>query len=209
MTEESSGRARTVVIATRNPGKLRELEPMLREAGFAPIDLEAAAVAEDPAEEGIEVEETFLGNALAKARWFHERTGLPTLADDSGLVVESLGGAPGVRSRRFSGRHELSGALLDAANNAALTAALEGVEDRRAAFVCAAALVLDGREYLAEGRVEGRIVEARAGLHGFGYDPHFYSIELGMTFAEAAGEVKARVSHRGRAIRALMSQLRG
>ena len=198
----------TLLVATRNAGKLRELQPMLRAAGFAPVSLLEAGLPEDESEESIEVADTFAGNALAKARWFHQRSGLATVADDSGLVVRALSGAPGVRSRRFSGRADLAGRALDAANNAALLSALEGVEDRTAAFVCAAAFVDASGELVAEGRVEGRIIETeRSGEHGFGYDPHFLSDELGVTFAEAAPGLKERVSHRGRAVRRLLAQM--
>lgn len=201
------GRGRRLLVATRNAGKLHELEPMLRAAGFDPIGPDAAGMLPDDAEEAIEVEETFPGNALAKARWFHARSGLPTLADDSGLSVPALGGAPGVRSKRFSGRTDLRGRELDAANNATLLMQLGERSDTAAAFVCAAAFVDAGVELVAEGRVEGRIVQARGGAHGFGYDPHFLSDELGMTFAEADREAKERVSHRGRAVRALLAKL--
>ena len=138
---------------------------------------------------------------------FHARSGLPALADDSGLSVRALGGAPGVSSKRFSGRTDLRGRELDAANNAALLAQLGDRSDNSAAFVCAAAFVDSGVELVAEGRVEGRIVEASGGEHGFGYDPHFLSDELGVTFAEADREAKERVSHRGRAVRALLAKL--
>src|SRR5690606_8030715 len=149
----SSGRSHAnagrILVATRNAGKLRELEPMLRAAGFDPVDPDAAGIPEDAAEDSIEAEETFAGNARAKARWFHERSGLPTLADDSGLTVRALGGAPGVRSKRFSGRSDLRGRELDAANNAELLARLAREADRSAAFVCAAAFVADGLELVA------------------------------------------------------------
>src|SRR5690606_348453 len=125
------------------------------------------------------------------------RSGLATLADDSGLVVNALGGAPGVRSRRFSGRLELEGAELDVANSALLLERLEGVADRSAAFVCAAAYVSGdgGLELVSEGRVEGRIVSADegGGSEGFGYDPWFWSNELGVTFGDASREAKERV----------------
>jgi XTP/dITP diphosphohydrolase len=196
-----------LLVATRNAGKLHELEPMLRAAGFDPIDPDAAGIPPDDAEEMLEVEDTFSGNALAKARWFHARSGLPALADDSGLSVRALGGAPGVRSKRFSGRTDLRGRELDAANNAALLEQLGDRSDTSAAFVCAAAFVDAGVELVAEGRVEGRIVEARGGEYGFGYDPHFLSDELGVTFAEADREAKERVSHRGRAVRALLAKV--
>ena len=222
-----------VLVATRNPGKLRELAPMLVAAGFEPVGLAGsgagsgsispaapgsaegaapwAGLPPDDAEDLLEVHETFRENALAKARWFRLRSGLATIADDSGLVVEALGGAPGVRSRRFSGRSDLDGAALDAANNALLLERLADVSDRRAAFVCAAAYVSadGGLELVGEGRTEGRIVgpaEGGGGL-GFGYDPWFWSEELGATFGDSSREAKEEVSHRGRAVRALLSRV--
>ena len=200
---------RTVLVATRNPGKLRELRPMLAEAGWEAVDLATAGIPEDPAaEEAIEAHESFEENALAKARYFHALAGgLPVLADDSGLAVAALGGAPGVRSKRWSGRADLAGAALDAANNERLLAALGGVTDRRAAFVCAAAWVDAAGELVRVGRVEGRIVELGGGSEGFGYDPHFHSDELGRTFGVSSREEKARISHRARAVRALLEGL--
>jgi len=200
---------RTVLVATRNAGKLRELRPMLAEAGWRAIDLAEAGIPEDPAaEERIEAHDTFEENALAKARYFHARaSGLAVLADDSGLAVEALGGAPGVRSKRWSGRSDLSGGALDAANNERLLAALRGASDRRAAFVCAAAWVDAGGALVRVGRVDGRIVDAGEGSEGFGYDPYFHSTELGRTFGASSREEKGRISHRARAVRALLEAL--
>lgn len=198
------------VIATRNAGKLRELRPFFAHAGIAVMDLREAGVSESPEEDALECFETFEENALAKARWFAERVrGLPVVADDSGLDVKALNGAPGVRSKRWSGRVELSGAALDAANNALLVERLRGVTDRRAKFVCAAAWRDGTRELVVRGEVPGTIVpegEAR-GAHGFGYDPLFRADELGMTLAEATVAQKQTVSHRGRAFAALLAQL--
>src|SRR6185437_14496047 len=109
-----------LLIATRSPGKLRELRPMLSARGFEAIDLTEANLDERPEEDGLEVFETFEANALAKARYFHARSALATVADDSGLMVDALGGAPGVRSKRWSGRPDLSGRALDEENNALL-----------------------------------------------------------------------------------------
>jgi XTP/dITP diphosphohydrolase len=193
-----------LLLSTRSAGKLAELRPLLREAGWQVIDLGEAGIAESPEEDGLEVFETFEENALAKARYFHRRSGLTAIADDSGLEVDALGGAPGVRSKRWSGRTDLSGAALDAANNARLLAALEGVAERSARYVCAAAWVEGGRERVARGTVEGRVTEAPKGIGGFGYDPYFFSIELGRTFGETTREEKEGVSHRGRAFRTLL-----
>lgn len=198
------------VIATRNAGKLRELRPLFADAGIAVIDLRDAAVPESPEEEALERFDTFEGNALAKARWFAARVrDLPVVADDSGLVVAALGGMPGVRSKRWSGRSDLSGPALDAANNALLLERLRGVNDRRASFVCAAAWCDGARELVARGEVPGMIVNERAvrGAHGFGYDPLFFANELGMTLAEATIAQKQSVSHRGRAFAELLVRL--
>lgn len=197
---------RRVVVATRNAGKLHELRPLLAEAGFEAVDLVEAGVPPSPDEDAIEAYETFEENATAKARYFAERCGgLPVVADDSGLVVEALGGAPGVRSKRWSGRADLEGRALDAANNARLLERLAGVSDRSAAFRCAMAWSGHGLELVRTGEVRGRIVDEARGSHGFGYDPHFLADELGCTFAEADRERKAGVSHRARAARALLS----
>lgn len=199
---------RRVVLATRNAGKLRELGPLLEAAGWSPLDLPTLGIPESADEEDVEAFDSFEANALAKARHFARLCGgLPVLADDSGLVVDALGGAPGVRSRRWSGRDDLSGHALDAANNARLLSALEGAASMDAAFVCAAAWVGSGREVVRRGEVRGRIVREGRGSVGFGYDPHFWSPELGRTFGESAREAKAEVSHRARAVRSLLAAL--
>jgi XTP/dITP diphosphohydrolase len=203
------GAARLLVVATRNPGKLMELVPMFAALGLRPVDLVAAGVPESGAEEGLEVFETFAENALAKARHFHRLTGLPTVADDSGLAVEALGGAPGVRSKRWSERSDLTGPELDAANNAKLLAQLTGAASRHARFVCAVAYVDGDTELVRSGEAGGVILDEPRGDGGFGYDPLFLSDELGQTFAEAGREAKGGVSHRGRAFRALAEALRG
>ena len=197
----------TVLVATRNAGKLRELRPLFGALGVRVVDLAEAGIAESDAEDAVEAHETFEANALAKAHWFHAASGgLPTVADDSGLEVEALGGGPGVRSKRFSGVEGAS-RVVDAANNALLVERLAGVADRRARFVCAAAFVGAGRELVRRGSVPGRIVDQGAGAHGFGYDPHFLADELGKTFGEATVEEKGRVSHRARAFAALVAAL--
>jgi XTP/dITP diphosphohydrolase len=199
------------VLATRNAGKLRELRPLFADAGITVIDLGEAGVPESAAEDALECFDTFEENALAKARWFAARVnGLPVVADDSGLEVAALGGEPGVRSKRWSGRSDLSGAALDAANNALLVERLRGAVDRRAKFVCAAAWRDGARELVVRGEVPGRIVEEHdaQGAHGFGYDPFFYADALGMTLAEATTAEKQSVSHRGRAFAELLDRLR-
>jgi XTP/dITP diphosphohydrolase len=196
-----------VLLATRSAGKLRELRPLFDDAGLAAVDLEEAGVAESREEATLERFDTFEENALAKARYFFTRTGLPALADDSGLEVRALGGAPGVRSKRWSGRDDLRGPGLDEANNETLQRALRGVGDRRARYVCVAAYCDASRELAARGESEGVILDVARGTNGFGYDPYFFSPEVGCTLAECTREQKERVSHRGRAFRALLAQL--
>lgn len=202
-----SGATPVIVLATRNQGKLSELRDLCAALPIRVIDLDEAGVPSSAEEDAIEVHATFAENARAKARYYAARVGdLPVIAEDSGLEVQALGGEPGVRSRRFANIVG-SAAAVDAANNALLLRWLEGVEDRRARFSCVVCLLAAGREVLAEGSVDGRIVESAAGIGGFGYDPLFWSPELGCTFAEAATDAKARVSHRGRALEALVAAI--
>lgn len=197
----------TLLLATRSEGKLRELRPLFQGAGFRVQDLREAGVGESPDEDVVESHDTFEANALAKARYFHALTGRAVVADDSGLEVVALGGAPGVRSKRWSGRVDLSGQALDDANNARLLEALREVEHPAARYVCAAAWCDAGGELVVRGETTGRIVRAPRGAEGFGYDPFFLSDELGATFGESTREAKERVSHRGRAFRELFAQL--
>lgn len=202
----------SLLLATRNPGKLRELQPLFERAGFPIVDLETFGLPEDDDEHDLESFPTFEENALAKARHFYEVSGgMATVADDSGLEVPSLGGAPGVRSKRYSGA-ALAGPRLDDANNAALLAALRhapaGHSDRRARFVCAAAWVGLGTEIVRRGETEGEIIAEPRGRLGFGYDPYFLASDLGRTLAEADVAEKEAVSHRGRAFHALIAALR-
>lgn len=199
---------RRVLLATRSHGKLRELHGILAEAGLVGITLDEFGIEYSPEEEGIECYDTFEENALAKARYFHERSGLPTMADDSGLSVDALGGAPGVWSKRYSGRSDLSGQSLDDANNAKLLSELGAASDRSAKYSCAAAYVDDRGEEVALGETRGHIVNEAKGDEGFGYDPYFYSTELSKTFGEADIAAKQKVSHRGRAFRSLVDALR-
>ena len=197
-----------LLIATRSAGKFRELRQLFARAGLSVADLSEAGVAESPAEDNLETAETFEENALAKARYFARVTGRPVVADDSGLEVAALGGRPGVRSKRWSGRTELTGASLDAANNARLLHELRGLTSREARYVCVAAFV-DGEDaFTCRGTTSGVILEAPRGTGGFGYDPYFLSDELDKTFGEATLDEKERVSHRGRAFRAVVEALR-
>jgi XTP/dITP diphosphohydrolase len=208
---------RPLVFATRNRGKLVELRdllpgPIISVPGFAVLSLdEAAARLGHAIAEVVEDAPTFEGNATKKAREVSAATGLPALADDSGLEVDALGGAPGVISARYAGA---SGHGADAANNAKLLAALAGVpaERRTARFRAALALAdvrgpLGERTIVAEGACEGVILDAPRGTGGFGYDPLFYAPELGRTFAEAGVGTKSELSHRARAMRVMRPQL--
>jgi XTP/dITP diphosphohydrolase len=197
---------REIVLATRSAGKIRELIPMVRDAGLVPLTLEALGIAVVPEEDAIEAFDTFEENALAKARWFSARAGGRfVLADDSGLSVDALGGAPGVRSKRWSAEPDLDGQALDDSNNRKLIRELAGRSDRRARYVCVVVIAGSGGEYSARGECAGAILLEGRGENGFGYDPFFLSDELGVTFGEASIEAKERISHRGRAVRAAVS----
>jgi len=199
------------LLATRSAGKLRELRPLFAEVGIQVEDLDGAGIAEHPAEEdALEAFATFEENALAKARYFFERSGgVPTIADDSGLEVAALGGAPGVRSKRWTGRPDLDGAALDAANNARLLEALHDQSDRRARYVCVAALVSPRGELVTRGETDGVITTEARGDGGFGYDPIFFFPPLNATFGEVPAKDKHAVSHRGIAARAARALLGG
>ncbi len=197
-----------VLLATRSTGKLKELSGLLYDEGLLGITLDEARIEYSPDEESIECFDTFEENALAKARCFFRKSGLPTLADDSGLCVNSLGGAPGVWSKRYSRRDDLEGLDLDDANNAKLLSALTGFRDKSASYTCAAAYVDESREEVALGQTFGKMMPLPLGENGFGYDPYFFSTELQKTFGEAGIPEKAGVSHRGRAFRALFAALR-
>ena len=199
------------VVATRNAGKLLELRALFASNAIAVADLREVGVEENAeSEAGIESFDTFEENALAKARYFSRLLpGRVIVADDSGLAVNALGGAPGVHSKRWSGRDDLHGRALDVANNALLVERIRDQADRTARFVCAAAFSDGRRERVVRGEVAGRIIDAPAGAQGFGYDPHFYADDLCMTLAQATLSEKERVSHRGRAFARLLDALRG
>lgn len=204
-----------VLLATRSAGKLTELRPMFEACQVPVMDLEDLGLSYDADEDAIEQFDTFEENALAKARYFYEVSGgIPTVADDSGLEILALGGAPGVRSKRWAaarrdqGTPDTRGEDIDASNNAMLVRAVADLSDRRARYVCAAAYVgVGGQELVTRGEVTGTIVTEPRGSAGFGYDPYFVADELGRTFGEASREDKARVSHRARAFRALLDRL--
>jgi XTP/dITP diphosphohydrolase len=205
-----------LLIATRSVGKLRELRPMIRAAGYEPVTLDDAGIALLSEEESVEAFDTFEENAMAKARYYLARAaargdrapGL-VLADDSGLEVAALGGEPGVRSKRYSGA-PLHDVALDDANNAKLIGALHAMDttDRRARYVCIAAVASAQGECFARGECPGVILESPRGDGGFGYDPFFFSVELKKSFGEATRDEKERVSHRARAVGAVLERLR-
>lgn len=189
-----------LVAASGNKGKLREIAAILKDYDI--VSMQEAGFASDIEETG----STFAENALIKARAVCKALGMPALADDSGLCVEALGGAPGVYSARFCGRHG-----DDDANNALLLEKLKGVpEEKRGAYFesCVAVCFPDGREVTASGRTYGRILERTEGEGGFGYDPLFFSEELGESFGLASAEAKNAVSHRGKALAALAEELK-
>jgi XTP/dITP diphosphohydrolase len=195
------------VLASRSRDKAREIREILTPALHARIvTLDEAGIDEGDAEDGIEAHHTFLANAHAKAAHFMRITQRPTIADDSGICVDALGGAPGVRSRRFARQAGLHGAALDHANNARLLLDLDRTpDDRRTAhYTCAAVLHLpDGSRFSAIGTCSGIILRQPRGDRGFGYDPLFLVPDLGLTFGEASRDQKHRRSHRARAFRAL------
>lgn len=203
----------TMILATRSAGKLRELLPLVAARGWVLHTLDDVGLVETADEDALEVFDTFEANALAKAEYFHaRRPDCVVLADDSGLEVDALHGAPGVRSKRWAGRSDLTGDALDTANNAHLQAMLTAVgatspSTRRARYVCAAAAVGPGWRAVCRGTTDGVVLSEPRGEGGFGYDPFFLSDDLGMTFADASREAKSRVSHRGRAFARLLSMM--
>lgn len=201
----SSETLREVVLASGNAGKLREFSAILQQAGIRMIAQNELGVTEAD-----EPHATFVENAIAKARHASLHTGRPALADDSGLCVPALGGAPGVYSARYASLN--GGEKSDLANNLRLVSQLSNLEDH-SAFYIAVLVFMNGPEdpcpLVAEGRWHGRIVATPQGENGFGYDPHFWLPEYGCTVAELDPAEKNRVSHRGRALAQLLEQLRG
>ena len=192
-----------VLVASRNPGKVRELDQVLRELnidGVELVSLDDAPAYPDPVEDGL----TFEENAVLKARAGAEATGLPCVADDSGLAVTALNGMPGILSARWSGTHG-----DDAANNQLLLNQMADINDRRAAFVsCCALATPAGGIYTAEGRWEGELLREPRGEGGFGYDPLFAPDDApGRSSAELSPEEKNARSHRGKALRELAQHI--
>ncbi len=198
-----------LLIATRNEGKAREMRDLFTGLPFQLVFPPEQFLERLPEEADLERGTSFAENAVAKARYFAKRSGLPTLAEDSGLEVDALGGAPGVFAARWAQMHGAGEG--DAANNALLLERLAGVPDegRSARYRCVVAFLETplGKPQLVEATCEGRILAAPRGTGGFGYDPLFYSSDLEMAFAEAPAAAKHRVSHRGRAVRALVEVL--
>jgi XTP/dITP diphosphohydrolase len=200
-----------LLFATRSPGKQKEVRRLLQAAGHEVVFPDEAGVVESPLEDGLEVADSFETNARHKAEYFLRKTGLPTVADDSGLEVFSLGGLPGVRSKRWA---NATGSPLDvdAANNAELLRRLRGAPElrRRGRYRCVLVLLrtADAFPEVFEGSCPGRILEEPRGSGGFGYDPLFLSDDLGKTFGEATVEEKDGISHRGRAMAALIEKLK-
>lgn len=193
-----------VVLASNNAGKLKEFSAILSAAGITMVPQGQLGVPEADEPFG-----TFVENALAKARHASRLTGLPALADDSGLCVDALGGAPGVYSARFAAM-EQGGEKSDAANNELLVRHLQGRADRRACYVALLVYVRhadDPRPIIVEGVWEGEIVDQPQGEHGFGYDPHFYIPQFRQTVAQLSPEIKNRHSHRGQALQSLLARL--
>ncbi len=198
-----------LLIATRNEGKAREMRDLFTGLPFQLVFPPEQFLERLPEEADLERGTSFAENAVAKARYFAKRSGLPTLAEDSGLEVDALGGAPGVFSARWAQMHGVGEG--DGANNALLLDRLAGVPDegRLARYRCVVAFLETplGKPQLVEATCEGRILTAPRGTGGFGYDPLFFSTDLDTAFAEAPAAAKHRVSHRGRAVRALVEVL--
>ena len=191
-----------LVIASNNPGKLREFQFLLQ-----PLGIEVLAQAQLGIEEAEEPHVTFIENALAKARHASLLSGLPALADDSGICVTALDGAPGVLSARYAGDNPKS----DARNNEKLLRDMQGVADRRAHYYCVLVLLHradDPQPLIAEGEWHGEIALQPCGDGGFGYDPLFWLQEFGKTSAQLEREQKHAISHRGKALRALLGKLK-
>ena len=189
-----------LILASNNAHKLVEIRAILGSEFDEILSMKEAGIVHETVEDG----STFLENAEKKAREIMEISGCCALADDSGLCVEALGGAPGIYSARYAGEHG-----DDKANNRKLLRELEGVEDRRAHFACAMVLVRpDGSVVRAEGRMDGVIASEESGENGFGYDPLFYLPERGCTNAQLTPEEKNAISHRANALHALVKKLR-
>ncbi len=191
-----------LVVATHNKGKIREFKAAFESLGLDVVGVGELVTVPEPVEDGA----SFLENARIKAKYYMEATGLPCLADDSGLAVDALGGAPGVHSARYAGDD-----CDDEANNKKLIENLKNIpfEQRTAHYVCELVLVYpDGREFSARGTCSGCIQDEPVGDGGFGYDPYFYLPDIKQTMAQISLEEKNKRSHRGLALKALLEQLK-
>ena len=201
-----------ILAATRSSGKQEEIRRILTPGGFQVVFPDDIWLRESNEDDGLEAADTFEGNARRKAEYFVRLSSLPTLADDSGLEVMALGGAPGVRSKRWAGASGTP-AEIDLANNAELLRRLAGLSDaqRVARYRCVLVFLRSAGAVplVCYGDCTGRILEEPRGSGGFGYDPLFFSDELGKTFGESAGSEKDGVSHRGRALRAFLHAFKG
>lgn len=201
-----------LLFATRSKGKQVEVRRVLEAAGHTVVFPDDAGVPETIAEEQLEISDSFETNARSKAEYFLKKTGLPTVADDSGLEVFSLGGQPGVRSKRWAGASG-SPLQIDQANNAELLRRLSGAPEskRRARYRCVLVLLKSPSAIpeTFEGVCGGRILEQPAGQEGFGYDPLFFCDALEKSFGQADGDEKDRVSHRGQALEKLLERIKG
>lgn len=194
-----------IVFATNNLHKIEEARRIVSELPPADQDIEILSLAQIGCHDDIpETADTLEGNALIKARWVKERYGYDCFADDTGLMVDALDGAPGVYSARYAGE-----GCTPADNIRKLLAEMENHNDRKARFRTVVALTLNGEEHLFEGSVEGTIARTLSGHDGFGYDPVFVADESGLSFASMTGKEKDAISHRGRAMRALFAYLSG
>lgn len=193
-----------LAMATRNAAKLREIEPLFRGTPIRLATLADLGVEQRPEEERLETFNSFARNALAKAEYFHDRTGLPMMAEDSGICVDALNGEPGPRSKRYAPPEMQAEYGVDRANNLYLLRQIRDVPDeqRTAHFHCAVAVVLDQESRVFGGRVDGVILHEAQGEGGFGYDPLFFLPERGITTAQLTVEQKNEISHRGQAMRA-------
>lgn len=199
-----------MLVATRSRHKLREMREILADAPVRFLGLDELGLPEREEEADLEPFETFAQNAISKARYFHTRSGIPTIADDSGLCVDALRGGPGVRTKRFAPDDWAARWGRDEANNRSLLERLGETPDadRGAHYRCAIAVVHDTGHEVFEGRVDGRIARAPRGDGGFGYDPLFIPSGEELTYAELSPEVKMRTSHRANALRELDPWLR-
>ena len=190
-----------LIIASNNAHKLEEIKAILGDKFEEIVSIKESGIDHETIEDG----QTFMENAIKKAREIVEISGCCAIADDSGICVDALDGAPGIYSARFSGEHG-----NDEANNALLLEKLKGNSNRNAHYTCAMALVYpDGRTVCAEGIFEGVIAEVPAGEGGFGYDPLFYLPEYGKTVAQLGTDVKNKISHRAKALEDLLKKLEG